>query len=101
MYDIPSSPLVCATAYRINTKNPYLKAYQDDTVRSVVVLSGHQNGKVFLWENFETYIEVLSFNDAIVCITTYENGVIVGTDASTIHFVDFTFKNNIKNMDLT
>lgn len=28
-------------------------------------------------------------------------GVIIGTDASTIHLWNFKFKNNIKNIDLT
>ena len=36
-----------------------------------------------------------------MCITTYSHGLIIGTDASTIHLWDFTFKNNIKNVDLT
>lgn len=41
------------------------------------------------------------YKDQIVCITTYPNGLIVGTDASTIHLWDFTFKNKIKDIDLT
>jgi len=54
-----------------------------------------------LWENFETMEEVYAYKDQIVCITTYTNGVIIGTDASTVHLWDFKMKNNIKNIDLT
>lgn len=56
---------------------------------------------VYLWENFETVEEIVSYKDQIVSITTYNFGIIIATDASTIHLWDFTFKNNIKNIDLT
>lgn len=56
---------------------------------------------MYLWENFETVEDVVKYKDSIVCITAYEYGIIIGTDASTIHLWDFTFKNNIKNMDLS
>ena len=42
-----------------------------------------------------------SYKDQIVCITSYQFGIIIGTDASTIHLWDFKFRNNIKNIDLT
>ena len=32
---------------------------------------------------------------------TYKYGIIFCTDASTIHLQDLTFKNNIKNIELT
>jgi hypothetical protein len=68
-------------------------------------LSGHENGVLNLWENFETVEEVYcdkkEKKDQIICITTYSHGIIIGTDASTIILLDFTFKNNIKTIDLS
>ncbi|CAD8183513.1 unnamed protein product [Paramecium pentaurelia] len=96
-----SSPLTCATALRIYSRDPYLKAYQSEEGEAIVIISGHQNGAVILWENFERMDLMTSYKDQIVCITSYQFGIIIGTDASTIHLWDFKFKNNIKNIDLT
>lgn len=68
-------------------------------------MSGHENGSVNLWENFETveeiYFDKKEKKDPIVCITTYSYGIIIGTNPSTIMLMDFTFKNNIKTIDLS
>ena len=99
------SPLTCATSLRINLKNPYLKVYQEDNQKSIVILSGHENGSVNLWENFETveeiYFDKKEKKDPIVCIATYSYGIIIGTNPSTIMLMDFTFKNNIKTIELS
>ncbi|CAK79604.1 unnamed protein product, partial (macronuclear) [Paramecium tetraurelia] len=96
-----TSPLTCATALRIYSRDPYLKAYQAEEGEAIVIISGHQNGAVILWENFERMDLMTTYKDQIVCITSYQFGIIIGTDASTIHLWDFKFKNNIKNIDLT
>jgi microtubule-associated protein-like 5 len=79
LYEDVKSPLTCATAIRLNINNPYLKAYQDDVQSTIAIITGHQNGAVYLWENFQTFEEVpiIQYNqihqykDQIVCITTY------------------------------
>ena len=58
MFDV-TSPLTCATALRINLKNPYLKAYQNTGSQSIAIISGHLNGAVYLWEDFATVEEVI------------------------------------------
>lgn len=100
MYDI-NSPIKCSTAIRINLKSPYLKAYSDEKSKSLVIVTGHMNGSVYQWENLESCIEVVTYKNSIETITTYDHGFIISTDASTIHLWDLSFKNNIKNMDLT
>lgn len=71
---------------------------------SIIILSGHENGAVYLWENFETVEEIIydknESHNPIICISAYSDGVIIGTNASNIILLDFSFKKTIKTIDL-
>ena len=71
----------------------------------MIIVTGHSDGSVYYWTNFDvktkTLIEKYTNEDAVVNITTFTYGIIISTEASKIHLWDFSFKNNIKNIDLT
>ena len=46
-------PITCATAIRINTNNPYMKAYFDNIDAEGIVITGHESGAVYRWMNMD------------------------------------------------
>ncbi|EGR29518.1 PH domain protein [Ichthyophthirius multifiliis] len=97
------SEITCAAAVRMNNNQPYLKAFQQQSEACIVLITGHVDGSVYMWWNMDQDQKESMYKNqnAILCIITYQYGIIIATEASTIHFWDLNMKINIKNIDLT
>lgn len=42
--------ITSATALRINSGDPYLKAYKPDDQGNIQIITGHAKGSIYLWE---------------------------------------------------
>lgn len=76
------SLLSCCYALRINLNNPSMKAFANEDDKGDVVLTGHVNGSVYAWENDQLRGEVCKCKGEILCITSFDLGVIIVTDSS-------------------
>jgi len=85
-YEI-ASPISCCVAMKVNVDNPYLKAYANENDKSLVFLTGHSGGKVFVWENYVLREELVDYKSEILAITCLDFGVVIATDSSFLYFV--------------
>lgn len=97
--------ITCGSCYLINKENPELRAYADMQSKSLVLLTGHKNGKVLIW-NFEDgeflYNRVLSdYKHEIVEIVQLDSGIGIATEDSFIHLWDLSLKSSLKYIDLS
>lgn len=102
-YEI-SSILTCAVAYKINSNNPYLKPYCEKEDQTLILLTGHQDGSVYLWENFGSNSEreeVVKYSNGITCISNYKFGLAIATEACIIYLRNFNLKQDLKQIDIT
>ena len=81
------SPIKCATALRVNSINPELKAYSNSKDEIILVITGHKNGQVLVWEGLELREELANYKHEILNIVTSEFGVVIATDAASLHLV--------------
>ena len=82
-----NSQLSCCYAMRINLHNPSMKAFATEEEKIDVVLTGHKNGLVYAWENDELSREICRYKAEILCITSFDLGVLIVTDSSNLYIV--------------
>lgn len=82
-----TSKIKCGTALRINNKNPSLMAHAEEQDKTTLIITGHKNGQVLIWENFSIKLELANYKSEILNIGNSLLGVVIATDAATLHFV--------------
>ena len=100
----PASYINCANAFMINMKNPELRAYSSSENKKIVLLTGHKDGKVAVWEhddNFEFQRILENYKHEIIAIIYLKSGIGIVTDDSFIHMWDLHLNSNFKNIDLS
>lgn len=94
--------------------NPNMKAFVNDEDKVEVVLTGHKNGSIYVWHNDELRGEMCRYKGEILCITSFDLGIIIITDSSYLYLViiptqenlyydfqwDFELKNCVMEVDL-
>ncbi|KAL4455920.1 hypothetical protein ABPG73_008674 [Tetrahymena malaccensis] len=108
------SDITCAAALRLNDEQPYLKAFQKEEDSCIVIITGHSDGQIYMWRNMdesenekinieeETREKSQAGQNSIVCIVTYQYGIIVATGASMIYLFDLKMKQPpIQKIELT
>jgi len=90
------SPLTCCVAIRINKNNPYLKAYAKPEDKMLTFITGHRNGKVYKWSNFNHKEEVYDYKSEILAMTCFDFGIVIVTDSSFVYFWDLGLNNCFK-----
>lgn len=94
--------ILCGAAMVVNYENPYLRAYSQPKHRSLVFLTGHSNGCVYVWKDYELEAQrVKKFTATVINIKLYEHGIIVSTEASVIELWDLAFQTVIKTIEIT
>ncbi len=43
---------MCATAFRVNYEDPYLKAYSKEEFETIVIVAGFEDGSLLQWVYF-------------------------------------------------
>jgi hypothetical protein len=98
--------MTCAAAIRLpKDSSPYLKSYSNNYENRMILITGHIDGYVNYFTNFQSSSkqEVSRYynENAIVNIASFRYGLIITTEASKLHLVDFSLKNSIKDIDMT
>ena len=96
--------ITCGCAFLMNGKNPELRAYADETSEIMLLLTGHKDGKVLVWDYEEdfTYSRVLAdYKHEIIEIIHLKSGVGIATEDSFIHLWDLFLKSPLKYIDLS
>lgn len=95
----------CGSSFLINRENPKLRAYADEEQKTLVLLTGHRDGKVLVWNMQQDGIafeKVLSdYKHEIIEIVQLESGIGIATEDSFIHLWDLDLKNALKYIDLS
>jgi len=89
-----TSKIKCGTALRINMKNSSLMAHAEEGDKTTLIITGHKNGQVLIWEQLSLKSELANYKNEILNIGNSQLGVVIATDAATLHFVIFTFTFN-------
>ena len=57
-----------------------------------MIITGHRNGVIIVWEKFDFSYEVKGIQGDIVAIASFKHGVMIGTTLGKLHFWDFHMK---------
>lgn len=74
--------------------------YKDDQVQTVVLLTGHIDGKVVRWDNLRPVRELANYSSAIVEITFIKNIIIVATEEGIIELRSMDFSVKHRKLDI-
>jgi hypothetical protein len=74
--------------------------YKDDQVQTVVLITGHIDGKVVRWDNLRPIRELANFGSAVVEITFIKNIIIVATEEGIIELRSMDFSVKHRKLDI-
>ena len=83
------SPLTCCWGIKTNLINAGLKAYTNDSEKGLILITGHLDGKVLIWENLEFRQELADYKSEILSICSFNSAIVIATDSSHLNFVSF------------
>ncbi|EGR31153.1 hypothetical protein IMG5_116830 [Ichthyophthirius multifiliis] len=75
--------LNCATCVRIPASSKI--SYQGTTENLIIIVSGHKNGLVCIWQNFDHEKNIQLQDHDIVSIVNFDYGILIGTINSQIY----------------
>jgi len=82
-----NSVTTCCLAFSLNF--PTEESQGSD--KKVVTITGHENGKVIVWENMEDKRELEDYKGAIIDIVCFDLVVVIASSPGNLHFVNFFF----------
>ena len=77
------SEVTCCLAYSYD----YINEDSQGIERKIVTLTGHKNGKVYLWENMQDKKEIDTCKGEIIDMIGYDSYIVIASSPSDLHFV--------------